>query len=117
MKWNAKAVFFFLVVFVFGAGAGQFVPDLTEQNLLDLAGNEAKQAEQCILNMGARYDQWQARRAGRTNAQISTDTGMPTATVAEMDSLYAGMYHVNQFAQNQTASTGNHMYNFRRFIN
>ena len=89
--------------------------DLTWEDL----SRDAQTAARAIINAlreGVKqYDEWQNFRAGRTNAQIATALSRTETEVGEMDSCFAAMLAINNYADNGTPSQSDYYFSLRKF--
>ena len=86
-------------------------------DVLSQASNAAGGAESYLYSGLRAYDNWQSFRAGRTNAQIATDLGgtATEAKVAEVDSMYAALKALYDYASNQTPVQSDYLFSIRKF--
>ena len=92
----------------------------TDETWLTISNKLSSDSRNAIqhLEVGLRgYNEWQSFRAGRTNAQIAALTGFSRteAEIADMDSAYAGLKAIHDYANNQTPVQGDYLYSLRKF--
>jgi hypothetical protein len=89
--------------------------DKTWADLSRSAGISANTAVTTLVSGQVAYDEWQSFRAGRTNLEIATDLAVTETAVAEMDSCYAALKAIHDYANNQTPVQGDYFYSLRKF--
>lgn len=61
------------------------------------------------------YNEWQNFRASRTNAQIATALGRTETEVADMDSCFAALLAIKNYANNGTPVQSDYLFSLRKF--
>lgn len=89
--------------------------DLTWTDLSRDTQNASRNAINVLTQGLTAYDEWQSFRNARTNAQIATALGRAESEVADMDSAYAALLALYNYANNQTPTQSDYLFSLRKF--
>lgn len=89
--------------------------DLTWSDLSRDVQNAARAMITALREGERQYNEWQNFRASRTNAQIATALGRTETEVGDMDSAFAALLALHNYANNQTPSQSDYYFSLRKF--